>query len=181
MQLNLVHLPGIRTPPRTRPTLVALARRLAPDELRVQLVLADDVVLRRLNREFRRRDRTTDVLSFVYESTGAPRGRRGARRRPARARRGHRHEGSTPHAELYVSMARARAQARARRHSLGCELVLLALHGMLHLQGHDHEHPRQARRMRAAEAPQLRWLAQRAGWPLLAPLVPATGTARGAS
>lgn len=162
-------MPGIRTPPRTRQTLVALAQRLQPAALRVQLVLADDAVLRRLNRQFRHRDRSTDVLSFLYEMPHAARVGRRAR------------VDETPQAELYVSMARARVQARERGHALGCELVLLALHGLLHLQGHDHARPAAARRMRAAEVPQLRWLARHAGWPLLRPLVPAAGTAGEAS
>ena len=158
MHLSLVRLPGIRTPPRVRRTLVALARRLTPADLRVHLVLADDALLRQLNRRYRQRDRSTDVLSFLYDVP-----RPGARRRQPLD--------GTPHAELYVSMARARAQARERGHGLGCELVLLALHGMLHLQGHDHERPAAARRMRAAEVPQLRWLGRQPGWPRLRPLV----------
>jgi ssRNA-specific RNase YbeY (16S rRNA maturation enzyme) len=47
------------------------------------------------------------------------------------------------------------------------------LHGLLHVQGHDHHESGEARRMHAAERAQLRWLARR--WPRLAmrPLVPA--------
>ena len=157
MQLNLVRVPGIRTPPQAEAVLVALARRLAPSGLRVQLVLAGDAALRRLNREYRGRDLPTDVLSFLYETPGR-------RRRPL-----------APDAELYISLPRARQQARGRRHALRCELVLLALHGMLHLQGHDHHRPGEARRMRAAEVPQLRWLARRTGWRRLEPLVPHVG------
>jgi probable rRNA maturation factor len=128
--------------------------------LQVQLVLADDACLRRLNREFRRRDRTTDVLSFLYEAAPPPRD-------------------PGPHAEIYVSLPRAREQARERGHALRCELVLLTLHGLLHLQGHDHEEASEARRMRAAERPHLQWLRRRTGWNLLDPLVPVAGTAPG--
>jgi probable rRNA maturation factor len=137
-----------------------LARRLPPKALQVQLVLADDACLRRLNRQFRHSDRATDVLSFLYDEapkSGDP----------------------GPHAELYVSLPRARRQAQERRHSLRRELVLLTLHGLLHLQGHDHERPGAARRMRSAEVPHLRWLRRRMGWTDLQPLVPAAGTAQG--
>ena len=147
MQLSLARLPGTRTPPGTTPILAALARRLAPSRLQVQLVLADDARLRRLNREFRRRDRATDVLSFLYDQVPDP-------------------AAGGPHAELYVSMQRARAQARARGHGLAAELVLLVLHGLLHLQGHDHERPGDARRMGAAEARHRRWVRRRFGWRL---------------
>ena len=159
MKLSLVRAPGIRTPPNTKADLAALARRLAPSWLRVQLVLTDDAQLRRLNREFRDLDRATDVLSFLYESTPDT-------------------TGDAPQAEVYVSLPRARFQARERGHSLGSELLLLALHGMLHLQGHDHEHAAEARRMRAAERAQLRWLARRRGAAPAAPMVPASGTGR---
>ncbi len=157
MKLTVVRAHGVRTPPGAKAVLEALARRLAPSWLRVQLVLTTDAHMRRLNREFRDLDRPTDVLSFHYETTPDT---------PD-------HE---PHAELYVSLQRARAQAQERGHPLGRELVLLALHGMLHLQGHDHQRPVEARRMRRAEQPHLRWLERRHGWRRLEPLVPASGT-----
>jgi len=154
MQAVLVRAPGCRLPPGTRAPVVALAGRLAPSRLRVHVIVGRDALLRRLNGEFRGRDRATDVLSFRYE------------RAPGRA-------AGDPDAEIYVSIERAAIQARERRHGLGSEFVLLVLHGLLHIQGHDHHRPDEARRMRAAERTQLRWLAQR--WPRLAmrPLVPA--------
>jgi probable rRNA maturation factor len=145
--------------------LVALARRLAPSWLRVQVVLTNDAQLRRLNREFRDLDRATDVLAFLYESTLDTR----ASTPDAPA--------DEPHAELYISLQRARLQARRHGHALRSELLLLALHGMLHLQGHDHERPAEARRMRAAEHSHLHWLARQLGGSHLEPLVPDTGTA----
>ena len=159
MQLSVARLRGTRTPAGTAPILAALARRLPPSRLQVQLVLADDARLRRLNREYRGRDRATDVLSFLYDCG------------PYAAYGG-------PHAELYVSMQRARMQARARRHALAAEVVLLALHGMLHLQGHDHERAADARRMRAAEERQRRWVRRRFGWRLPSMLEADAATAR---
>ncbi len=161
MRLNVVRLPGVRMPPGCRALLEELARRLDPADLCVQLVLADDACLRRLNRRYRGRDRATDVLSFLYDRARP----RNARQRAAQA--------AGPDAELYVSLVRAAAQARDREHALRRELMLLVLHGMLHLQGHDHVRARDARRMRAAETPHLRWLVRRTGWNPLLPLVPA--------
>ena len=175
MRLKVVRLPGVRTPPGSRALLVEMARRLAPADLCVQLVLADDACLRRLNRRYRGRNRTTDVLSFLYRrATNLPFRANGSKHRDATAASSQNASTSAagPDAELYVSLARAAAQARERRHALRCELMLLALHGMLHLQGHDHERAIDARRMRAAETPHLRWLARRTGWSPLAPLVP---------
>lgn len=141
-------------PPRTRPVMERIAARLRPGWLRVQLILTDDVLLRRLNKQFRNRSGTTDVLSFRYED-----------KKPT---------GQQPewtHAEIYISVERARQQARERGHSLSRETVLLALHGLLHLQGHDHLTVPDARRMRAAERPHLRWLQQLWGGAPLEPLV----------
>lgn len=137
--------------------LEGLARRLSPSWLRVQLVLGDDELLRRLNRDFRGRDRATDVLSFLYETS-------------------RRCEAGEPHAEVYVSMQRVRVQAGEGGLPLSRELVLVVLHGLLHLQGHDHHTASDARRMRAAEVHHLRWLVRRWGWPRMQPLVPLDGT-----
>jgi probable rRNA maturation factor len=121
-------------------------------------VLGGDALLRRLNREFRRRDEPTDVLSFRYDDAPG---------------------GALADAEIYVSLPRAAAQARERGHGPAREVVLLVLHGLLHLQGHDHHTTADARRMRAAEAAALRWLGRR--WPALggAPLVAAPGRRHG--
>ena len=141
MRLEFVSTPGCRLPAGTRAPLTALARALAPERLPVQVVVGRDALLRRLNRSYRRRDRPTDVLSFAYEAgAGAA-------------------LGDGPAGEIYVSLDRAIVQARAARHATRQEFALLVLHGLLHLQGHDHETTRDARRMRAAEQRALRRLA----------------------
>lgn len=124
-------------PPRARARLAAYARRVLaregvtrPD---VTIVLADDALLRSLNRRFKGRDRTTDVLSFTLEEAPAPRG-------------GRRLEG-----EIYVARERVLVQARRYRHSPGRELLRLMTHGLLHLAGHDHVRTGERRVMRAAE------------------------------
>lgn len=158
MRLDVTQEAGCRLPRGSRAVLVALAAHLRPAAARVQLVLGGDALLRRLNRQFRRRDVPTDVLSFVYEA--GPRG-------------------APVEAEIYVSLPRAAAQARDYGHPLGREVVLLVLHGLLHLQGHDHHTAAAARRMHAAEVRALGWLGAR--WPALggAPRVAAPGPRRG--
>jgi probable rRNA maturation factor len=73
-------------------------------------LVTTDAELRRLNREFRRQDSATDVLSF-------PGG-----------------EG-----EVAISLDRAEEQAAEMGHSVDDELRILMLHGLLHLKGMDHE------------------------------------------
>jgi probable rRNA maturation factor len=142
----IVAAPGCRAPRGTRAPIVAAAAALRPSAWRVQVVLTDDAWLRRLNRRFRRRDRVTDVLSFRYA--------------PAPGRDG------GPDGEVYVSLGRAARQAAERGRTLRQEVVLLALHGLLHVQGHDHHTRRDRGRMHAAEAAALRRLGRR--WPAFA-------------
>ena len=83
-------------------------------------LITGDAELRRLNREFRGKDYATDVLSFPARRT----------RRP----------GALPLlGDIAISLARARAQARAFGHTTEDEIRILMLHGVLHLLGMDHE------------------------------------------
>ena len=124
--------------------------RIAPAAARGTLAVAlvSDREIRRLNREFRGVDRATDVLSFPSGHplqlragphpraplSAAP-GRRGLRGGPS----------PTPHlGDLAIALGVARRQAREQTHSLDTELKVLALHGLLHLLGYDHERDRGA-------------------------------------
>ncbi len=89
------------------------------------IALVPDQRIRALNKQFRRKDRPTDVLSFPAEEPG---------------RLG----------DIVIGLGVARAQAEEAGHSLGAELRVLALHGLLHLLGYDHE--RDAGRMARVEA-----------------------------
>jgi probable rRNA maturation factor len=100
-----------------RPWLEELTRDLAPEADSVTVRLISDREMRELNRVYRDRDRTTDVLSFPGEET--PEGR---------------HLG-----DVVVAVPTARRQAAARGHELQRELRTLLLHGLLHCLGYDHE------------------------------------------
>jgi probable rRNA maturation factor len=105
--------------------LSALAGERAPTgTLHVQLV--SDDVMRRVNADFRGKDETTDVLSFAYWNE--------------------------PHAgellgEVLVSPVVARRQAREEGRPLDEEIARLALHGLLHVLGYDHETARERKHM----------------------------------
>ena len=105
--------------PRCSRLLGRLLRATRRTRSGVTLLLASDAEVRRLNRVFRGKDRTTDVLSF-----------------PARGEL----EPGRPHlGDLAVSVPQARRQARRARWTLEEELSLLVTHGFLHLLGYDHE------------------------------------------
>ena len=104
-------------------------------ELAVSLV--GDRRMRRINRVFRGKDRTTDVLAFAMREGRAPH-----RSRLAAMMLG----------DVVISVPTAMRQARAGGHSLDEELVILLIHGLLHLCGYDHERNRaEARRMQRRE------------------------------
>jgi probable rRNA maturation factor len=83
----------------------------------VDVLLADNSTLRRLNKSFRGKNKPTDVLSF-----------------PTPAEIGHTHAG-----DLAISLEMAALQATAYGHTLRDEVRILLLHGLLHLAGEDHE------------------------------------------
>jgi probable rRNA maturation factor len=88
----------------------------------VTIALLSDREIRTLNRKFRRVDNATDVLSFPVPPI-----------RPAPP--------TVPFlGEIAIARGVARRQARAAGHSESTEWRVLALHGLLHLLGYDHEH-----------------------------------------
>ena len=134
--LRVVVVDGVGRPVRVR-GLPEWLRGVAEGRARgaVTIALVDDDAMRRLNREFARRDKATDVLSFPAGDRRAEvtRHTEGVRhiRKPRR---------SAPFlGDIVIATGVARLQARAAGHAYGQELRVLALHGLLHLLGHDHE------------------------------------------
>ena len=109
-----------------------LLQLLDEGEAEVCIALVGDTKMRRLNRTYRSKDRSTDVLAFAYrkvESDVAP-----------------------LLGDVVISIPTARRQAKAFDHSLDEEVLRLLIHGVLHLVGYDHERSRQqARRMERKE------------------------------
>ncbi len=113
--------------------LAGWLRRVAPARAQgvVTIALATDKRVRRLNRRFRGIDRSTDVLSFPGGSTDSVadvKAERRSERSPVRLL-----------GEILIATGVAKRQAQAVGHSYDTELRVLALHGLLHLLGFDHE------------------------------------------
>jgi probable rRNA maturation factor len=105
------------------PGLATWLTRVAPGTARgaVTLALVGDRRIRALNRAYRGVDAVTDVLSFGADGGRRPDG-------PPRAL-----------GDVVIAKGVAARQAREAGHSLPTEYRVLALHGLLHLLGYDHE------------------------------------------
>ena len=104
------------------PGLAAWLIRAAPRAARgdIAVAIVSDARVRALNRQYRRQDRATDVLSFEPS-------------------------------DIVIAQGVARRQARAAGHAYTVELKVLALHGLLHLLGYDHDDPSDRGRMARVE------------------------------
>jgi len=80
----------------------------------VAIAFVSDDAMRRLNRDFRRKDKTTDVLTFPGDEP-------------------------THLGDIVISIDQAKRQARDEKHSLATEVRYLIVHGVLHSLGYDHE------------------------------------------
>ncbi|WP_235814514.1 rRNA maturation RNase YbeY [Propionispora sp. 2/2-37] len=103
----------------------------------VSVVLVDDEYIHSLNREYRGRDCSTDVLSFALAEGEEPDIIDG----PEEELLG----------DIIISLDATIRQAEEFGHSVERELAYLTVHGMLHLLGYDHEQEADRQDMRAAE------------------------------
>jgi probable rRNA maturation factor len=99
------------------PGLARWLQSIAPSRARGTLTVAvvSDARVRALNRRFRGKDRATDVLSFPAGEPGVL-------------------------GDVVIAAGVAARQAVKAGHPIQAEFRLLALHGLLHLLGYDHEH-----------------------------------------
>ena len=117
--------------------LASWLSRVAPRRARgtVSVAIVSDARVRALNRQYRRIDHPTDVLSFPAVNSPRSTQRLEPKEFPAR---------STSSAakflgDIVIARGVARRQAREAGHSEATEMKVLALHGLLHLLGYDHE------------------------------------------
>jgi probable rRNA maturation factor len=98
----------------------------------VSLLLADDARVRVLNRDFRGKDKPTNVLSFPAPDGPAP-------------------PGPQPLGDIVLAYETVVREANDEGKTLADHATHLVVHGTLHLLGHDHEEERAAERMEALE------------------------------
>jgi probable rRNA maturation factor len=113
----IVEVTGSAVPRLTRREVTTFVRKvllaLRQDEVirDVSIAFVDDETMKGLNRKFRHKNKTTDVLTFPADDT----------------------------CEIVISLDQARRQAADEKHSIATEVRYLLLHGVLHGLGYDHE------------------------------------------
>jgi probable rRNA maturation factor len=130
VELRSQHPSGGAVTRRVRLRVRAVLSALGRPDAGVSVLLTTDGRIRTLNRRWRGVDHATDVLSFPADD---PPG-----------------SGSTL-GDLAVSLDIASRRARRAGRSLGEEVDRYLVHGILHLVGHDHQRPGEAREMARLE------------------------------
>jgi probable rRNA maturation factor len=115
-----------------RAARAALEHQKSP-ECELTIVLTDDAKIREMNRDYLGIDSPTDVLSFPASETDPE-------------------TGSPYLGDILISLPYAARSAQKAGHPLEVEVQLLAVHGILHLLGHDHATARTKARMWKAQA-----------------------------
>lgn len=121
-----------------RDNLRRIAQRVCAGEGRageaeLSLLLCDDAFIAGLNRDYRGKDRPTDVLSFAQEGACVP--------------------GAMPVlGDVVISLETVARYCGNDTAAMRDEVRLLFCHGLLHLLGHDHANPAQRRHMQEKQA-----------------------------
>ena len=103
------------------------------EEAELSLVICDDAFIHPLNRDYRGKDRSTDVLSFSQREGDFA------------------FVGDLILGDVIISLETTIRQAQERGHSMEKELTILLVHGILHLLGYDHIEDDDAEVMAAKE------------------------------
>ena len=128
----------------------------------VSVVIADDQVVRELNRQHRGLDENTDVLSFSFTHEGEYYGEedRSARETDIDFVLPRTENDDASLGEIIISYPQTCRQAERDGHPVDRELTVLLVHGVLHLLGYDHEEPDDEAVMKAATARAMQQLRQ---------------------
>jgi probable rRNA maturation factor len=114
-------LTGVSVKELEKAALLTLSDGNVAEGAELTIALTDEAQIRALNREYRGIDATTDVLSFEM-----------GEQMP---------DGSVYLGDVIIAVPVAQRQAETQGHDLMAELVLLVVHGVLHLLGYDHDQP----------------------------------------
>ncbi len=103
---------------------VKVLKALQLENIELSVLITNDAKIRELNYNYREQDKSTDVLSFPQEEDAID------------------ENGNRLLGDVVLSAETAKKQAEEHHLTLDQELMLLIIHGVLHLLGYDHEQSR---------------------------------------
>jgi probable rRNA maturation factor len=122
----------------------ALKAESAGDNAEMSLLITGQEKIHQLNKEYRGKDKPTDVLSFAMQDELQSEDREGfSFIAPP--------DGINHLGEIIISYPQAEIQAEEHEHSVQKEAAVLVIHGVLHLLGYDHIEDEEAEEMEARE------------------------------
>ena len=135
---------------RAAAALAQFAPELANPRLSASVLFADDAEVQALNREWRGKDKPTNVLSFPMLERAEL---------PALRRTGEDDAPPELLGDIALALETCTREATDKGISLEDHAAHLIIHGLLHLAGHDHEtSPQDAAAMEALEIKALAWM-----------------------
>jgi len=140
--------------PKLKNLVRAICSRFGLLEVTVGIAIVDDAQIRKINKQFLNRNRTSDCLSFDLSDSPAPIERSGAAGlgAPKSSRLGGAIGAASPRIfELVANGEMAVKEANLRGHSNEAELALYVTHGLLHNAGFDDSTKEKAKKMHNAE------------------------------
>jgi probable rRNA maturation factor len=147
MEINVLIEEGIETGPDADWMLkmveTVLLTENVPPNVEISLVITGQARIQELNREYRGKDQPTDVLSFAMSEQKVEEELVAFISPP---------DGQLHLGEVIISYPQAQLQAHEAGHSIKQEMAALIVHGVLHIQGYDHEIPEKEPAMQAREA-----------------------------
>ena len=102
--------------------IITFAMKKESIDALVSIIIVDNEYIHKINKEYRGKDAETDVISFALEDDDSlvlP-------------------DVIRVLGDIYISIDKAREQAKLYGHSLKREICFLAVHGFYHLLGYDH-------------------------------------------
>lgn len=125
----MIYLNGFKNKPLAQAVLKVIKKIYKLEKLKkksVSVSLVTPNVIQKLNKNFRNKNKVTDVLSFPQEEYGIL-------------------------GDVVICLRRAKEQAKEYGHTLEREICFLTTHGIYHLLGYDHHTVQETKRMRRKE------------------------------
>lgn len=130
MKNNLINQTENRAYTQYRPQITRINQKVTkilklPKRFSYSLILTDSEAIRILNRDYRKIDKATDVISFAYNDGIADVA-----------------DFSDEIGDIFINLDAVKSQAADYGHSEEREYLFLITHGILHLLGYDHQNPK---------------------------------------